>query len=431
MRVFLKKLKKNLPLPELKPESSIPGIILRDIRHWMYSAMYSANLVKLSDNQIASSVSIDTIKIWDAFLNKCVSTITTGNDIISSLAALRDCYLAVGLRNGGIQIWKIRETKPTLTKTLRGHSAIICSLVLLSDGKLVSSSGDKTIKLWNITTGVCEKTLIDEHADMIFALAVLPNGQLASSAVDTIKLWDLSTSLCTEELKGDGDTQAIYSLTASPNGQLLSGHNKIIKIWNLKTYQCETILTGHTQDIQSLVVLNDETTLASSSRDCTIKLWDLPSGQLIQTLTGHDGPVNQLAIMADEQLISCSDFPDGTLKRWRHSMTSTEELTINLDFLKMPRIQEIKISPLSNGICMTNDKPYYIALSPCISAIKILFRDFERMHCNEIDANNVEFRGLTSVERDELQFFLNRLFLKMDQLKPRTFLFRKKTDYRK
>ncbi|MEO0971189.1 MAG: hypothetical protein AAFX80_23470 [Cyanobacteria bacterium J06639_18] len=45
---------------------------------------------------------------------------------------------------------------------------------------LVSGSYDKTIKLWNIQTGECLKTL-DEHTNKISSVAITPDNQILVS----------------------------------------------------------------------------------------------------------------------------------------------------------------------------------------------------------------------------------------------------------
>ena len=51
-------------------------------------------------------------------------------------------------------------TKFTCLKTLEGHSFDVNSVAYSPNGtKIISSSGDETIKIWNANTGQCLKTL--------------------------------------------------------------------------------------------------------------------------------------------------------------------------------------------------------------------------------------------------------------------------------
>ncbi|NEQ65816.1 MAG: hypothetical protein F6K21_10000, partial [Symploca sp. SIO2D2] len=67
------------------------------------------------------------------------------------------------------------------------------TVVFSPDGKtLVSGSKDKTINLWDVTTG---ELLYQQqaHTDSVLSLAISPDGQtLASGSADgTIKIWRL------------------------------------------------------------------------------------------------------------------------------------------------------------------------------------------------------------------------------------------------
>ncbi|WP_414590263.1 WD40 repeat domain-containing protein, partial [Scytonema sp. PCC 10023] len=69
------------------------------------------------------------------------------------------------------------------------------SVAFSPDGKTVASaSEDKTIKLWNISTGQQISTFTG-HTDKVFSVAFSPDGKTVASASEdnTIKLWNIST----------------------------------------------------------------------------------------------------------------------------------------------------------------------------------------------------------------------------------------------
>ena len=82
------------------------------------------------------------------------------------------------------------------------------SVAPLHDQKtLASGSSDKTIRLWDLTTGTCVKTL-KGHINDVNSVALLhDNKTLASGSDDkTIRLWDLASALASDEteIRADG-----------------------------------------------------------------------------------------------------------------------------------------------------------------------------------------------------------------------------------
>jgi WD40 repeat protein len=114
-------------------------------------------LVNLSNiNCLASGSSDSCIKLWDIETNKLIKTLNNNNNskndsLIFSLVLLKDeMCLASGYLNGIIHIWNIFNSDLPI-RTLIGHTGSVNCLIVLKDGKLVSCSADKTIRIWNIT----------------------------------------------------------------------------------------------------------------------------------------------------------------------------------------------------------------------------------------------------------------------------------------
>jgi len=65
-------------------------------------------------------------------------------------------------------------------------------LAVLPDYTLASGSFDHTIKIWDVKSGKCIKTL-EGHTDYVNSLAVLPDDTLASGSDDcNIKIWNIN-----------------------------------------------------------------------------------------------------------------------------------------------------------------------------------------------------------------------------------------------
>ena len=77
----------------------------------------------------------------------------------------------VSCSDNTIKIWDL-ESK-TCLKTLCGHTNTVICLEVLTNGQLISGSFDKSIKVWNTENGKCVNTLND-HAYSVVCLLALP-----------------------------------------------------------------------------------------------------------------------------------------------------------------------------------------------------------------------------------------------------------------
>ncbi|MEH2016058.1 WD40 repeat domain-containing protein, partial [Nostoc sp.] len=130
-----------------------------------------------------------------------------------------------------------KENRAFEVNTLEGHSSTVYSVGFSPDGKtLASGSDDKTIKLWDVSTGKAIKTLTG-HSSRVYSVGFSPDGKtLASGSSDkTIKLWDVSTGKAIKTLTGH--SSSVWGVGFSPDGKTLASgsSDNTIKLWDVST----------------------------------------------------------------------------------------------------------------------------------------------------------------------------------------------------
>ena len=94
---------------------------------------------------------------------------------------------ASGLFDKSIKIWNI-ETSSCI-RTLTGHSGYVLKLELSEMDELITCSSDHTIKLWDIENRDCVKNLVG-HSKAVSSIGMGRSDHLISCSVDgTIKVW--------------------------------------------------------------------------------------------------------------------------------------------------------------------------------------------------------------------------------------------------
>lgn len=230
--------------------------------------------------------------------------------------------LATGGEDLTIKIWDMQTLE--CVKTLEGHQGWLSSITFnlysqtsTEDNILASGGSDCIIRLWDVQSGQTLRTF-EGHKQGILAIAFSPNGRLlASSSVDhTIRLWDTHTGQEIAAWSGHNHATA-WALAFSPDGQMLASgsEDQTIKLWNVKTQQCYRTLLGHTGIVQSLAFNPSGHTLVSATLNQSMRLWDVQTGQCLKTWQGYSKVVFSVVFHPSGQMLA-SCHGDKVLRLW-------------------------------------------------------------------------------------------------------------------
>lgn len=157
---------------------------------------------------------------------------------------------------------------------------------------LISGSYDATVKVWDVDSGTCIRTLTG-HQKGVRAL-VFDSQKLITGGLDlTIKVWNYHTGECISTYRGHDD--AVSSVDFS-NKTIVSGlADCTVKVWHVDSRTCYT-LRGHSDSVNCVKIDVASNTVFSASDDTTVKMWDLATNQCLRVFggVGSNGHVGQV-----------------------------------------------------------------------------------------------------------------------------------------
>lgn len=203
--------------------------------------------------------------------------------------------------------------------SFEGHTDNVNAVCFSPDGKFaISGSEDKTIILWDVTTGKCLNKFT-EHKSSINTLCFSPDGkELISGAGDILSIWNLNSGLCISSYLCD--STRINSISLSKDGKhVVTGDSELtVKLRELTSGNCIRILKGHKGVVSSVCFSPDEKYILSGSWDNSIILWKIASGKSVRSFTGHSNRVFAVCFSPDGKWV-LSGSSDKTVKLWNSS----------------------------------------------------------------------------------------------------------------
>ena len=217
----------------------------------------------------------------------------------------------------------------SLAVDIPGHRTDIRSIALSSDDRMLASASNGSLKIWNVQTESCLRTL---ECGYSLCSAFLPGDKIVvvGNKNGELEVFDIASSTLLDTIKAhDGP---VWSLHVHPDGKsMVSGSaDKTAKFWEFKVVQEEIpgtkrttprLKLSHTRtlkvndDILSLRFSPDARLLAVSLLDNTVKVFFVDSLKLFLNLYGHKLPVLSMDISYDSKLIvTCS--ADKTVRLW-------------------------------------------------------------------------------------------------------------------
>ncbi len=198
----------------------------------LHEHRYLIILIKKLPHERIISVSADnTIKLWDLKTNGCVIMKDNSSSQINQGILLKNELLLTVSNDGGSKLWDLNSQQFIRAFGLNNMFEYPRYLNELFNGKILCCGWyTTTIEIWNLETKNRDQVL-HGHDNYINCICELPDGRIISGSKDkTIKIWDLNTGICDMTINCES---VITCFEMLPDGRFLSGFaNGTLSIWS-------------------------------------------------------------------------------------------------------------------------------------------------------------------------------------------------------
>ncbi|KAJ8280568.1 hypothetical protein GJAV_G00056350 [Gymnothorax javanicus] len=230
------------------------------------------------------------VKLWEVVAGRCEhkGSLTGSNAGITSIEFdSAGSYLLAASNDFASRIWTVDDYR--LRHTLTGHSGkVLSARFLLDNARIVSGSYDRTLKLWDLRSKVCMKTVFAGSScnDIVCTEQCVMSGHFDKK----VRFWDIRAECIVRELELLGRVTSL-DLNHDRTELLTCSRDDLVKIIDLRnncvrqSFSAQGFKCG--SDWTRVTFSPDGCYVAAGSADGTLFVWNVLTGKPERTLDKH------------------------------------------------------------------------------------------------------------------------------------------------
>ncbi|KAG6861537.1 hypothetical protein C0995_015270 [Termitomyces sp. Mi166 len=148
---------------------------------------------------------------------------------------------------------------------------------------LFTGSRDRTVREWNLTTGIVERVIGGVHTASVLSVCV-HGGYLASAGSDNrVAVWDLEQNQLHKVLMDH--TDSVLCVRFDDRRLVSCSKDHTVRTYSFPDLTPQNILRAHRAAVNAVSISRN--LIASGSGDKSIKVWDPDTGTLLRTFELH------------------------------------------------------------------------------------------------------------------------------------------------
>ncbi|KAI0082587.1 WD40 repeat-like protein [Panus rudis PR-1116 ss-1] len=225
---------------------------------------------------------------------------------VRTLCLSSDDVLLASAANGSLKVWNLKTTACIRTMEC-GYP--ICSTFLPGDRQIAVGTKNGEILIYDVASSTLLET-IKAHNGTVWSMHIRADGQalVSGSADKDVKFWEFEQKAADDENPHSARlltlvhvrtlkmTDDVLSVRYSPNGKLLAVAllDSTVKVFYQDSLKFFLSLYGHKLPVLSMDISADSKLIVTSSADKNVKIWGLDFGDCHRSIFAHDDSVMQV-----------------------------------------------------------------------------------------------------------------------------------------
>mmetsp|Transcript_35278 Transcript_35278/g.80603 ORF Transcript_35278/g.80603 Transcript_35278/m.80603 type:complete len:379 (-) Transcript_35278:65-1201(-) len=209
-----------------------------------------------------------------------------------------------------VKLWKLGGQQESCV-VCQGHTHwVTCFDMDVASQILYSGAMDKTLRAWDAKTGKCLQ-VYEGHGDWVMDLRVTESNVFSTSEDGTVRCWlkgseSNSAGSCAAGSWNAHAAAIKHLIPVSPEVFITAGQDGLVKGWRTTTHASVFAIRAHSGAVTCVALSGG--TLFTGGLDTYVKSWDTVTGKLLTEFKRHRGSISCLDVRGTTLFSGSEDF---------------------------------------------------------------------------------------------------------------------------